>query len=525
MNIYAEKWAKLTFHGFNQEEYRKKIGSWRKGATQVCDIVSQGKNCGVVADTAAGKTIIAILSAVALGKRTLFLAPQRLLDEQHNELVGKIDGTSIQTRFIHGKVSRKKRIWNDPSESIVFATPQVVVKDKSFNIRDFELVIFDEMHRATGRYPYVQLAREAHENGLAIIGLSASPGGSLERIERLKRNLFLNKYVRIEVETPPKGESILIAEVDENLRAIEEIFLELIGEVAEKIRAQGVEFDPTNTTMKGFEKIEEFLKAIDLFKGAYLAAKYRKLRHAYLTAMIDGYDPLLKYLTKVKETDSSKSGREIVYDRRVWKVARIAKDSLHPKVELLFKVLSSMKNFKRTTLVFIGQKTTANGFAERCEEMGLRAGLLFGGSDKSIPKQKKMLEKLACKELDLVFATSVAEEGLSVPEIDAVIHYAMPLTEISLIQRSGRTGRMKYGNVIFIALNHPFDNSMYYASRGKARKMRKLLRSEIAGETSQENVLIPNGPHMTLEFGRPIYHLKKKGKRWVDVWTPSLFGE
>ena len=44
-------------------------------------------------------------------------------------------------------------------------------------------------------------------------------------------------------------------------------------------------------------------------------------------------------------------------------------------------------------------------------------------------------------------ATSIAEEGLDIPEVDLVVFYEPIPSEIRYIQRRGRTGRKTAGNV------------------------------------------------------------------------------
>ena len=508
MDNLAEKWKKLTFHGFRQEEYAKKHVSWENAARLLLEILLEGLNCGLVADTAAGKTIIALLAIYALGKRVLFLTPQRLLAEQHHDLTGKMDGDDFNSRIIHGHTGRKKRIWNDPADRIVFATPHVVMEDIRkglFGFQDFQIVVFDEMHRATGDYPYVPLAKLVNENGLQIFGLTASPGWKLEKVGPVRNNLFLNKFFEVNVETPKKIEDIVLAETDDNLKEIENIFRRLLLELAREISAMGIEMDQEELThMRIFQSIEKELKIKHKYRGAYLAAKYRKLYHAYFITLTESYGTVLEYLGRMKREDGSVAAREIVLDKRVWQLATIAKNNCHPKVERFFEILATLKNRQKNALIFFSQKTTARALAELLKEKGWRIELLFGSRDKNIKHQKVVLQKIADREIDFVFATSVAEEGLSVPEIDTVIHYSMPPTEISLIQRSGRTGRMKKGHVIFLTINHPLDRIFYFAAKAKVKKMRQLIKD---GLLERETMPIP----------------RRKSKKQEDYLTLPLF--
>ena len=510
-------WSKLNFHGFKQEEYAKKYLSWKAGAKKLVEFLEQWRSVGLIADTAAGKTIITILAVFALGKRTLFLTPQRLLTGQHSDLVALMDTNKeyLHSRFINGEVSKQKRIWNDPADQIVFATPHVVmaeIKNGSFNMGDFGLVIFDEMHKATGNYPYVPLAKIAYTSGLFSVGLSASPGGTIEKISIIKENLFLKDLFRVEVETPKKNEDVVVAEMDEHILQIEHLFTDMLLDVAGNIADLGIKMDRTSVTnMRVFEDIaEELLTKYKYQKGGLLAAKYRKIYHAYFIAITESYGTLLEYLDRMEQKDGSKSGRQIVLDDNTRKIANIARTSSHPKVEKFFELLSSLKQAGKNALVFFSQKSTALALKKYFSGNEFEIEILFGGTDKNIKHQAKVLQKMAAREVDFIFATSVAEEGLSVPEIDTVIQYSMPQTETALLQRSGRTGRMKTGHVVFLTINHSLDKVFYYVAKAKTKKMRKIIGEEMFS-ANEEPAEPPSPPR------------KGKRKKWKDDSTVPLF--
>ena len=512
---WEEIWSKLPFENFNQEELTKKIGDWKKYAQIMIEKFSKKENFGLVASTAAGKTIMAILAIIGMNPRVIFLAPRRILVNQHIELLQKISGGKIPARAITGETTTLERKWNEISERFIFATPHVFLEEMRkgrINLHGFDLVVFDEMHRAAGNYPYISLAREMSGLGTLICGLSASPGGNLEKIERLKKNLFLESFLEAAIETPKKIESFVEVELDEILLEMDALFSAMLVEILHKINEFGKELGiavETNAPlpMRRFENIERILISYDRYEGSYLAAKYRKLYHAYYNALTEDYETLKKYMEKLeKEAPLKKSSREIVSDERMKKIFALATGKMHPKKEKLIDLLSSLKRMGKNALVFFYQKNTIEAvygltkFYFRCDK-------IFGGKDRNLKHQKEVLEKLANRQIDFLFATSVAEEGISIPEIDFVIHYSMPPTEIALLQRSGRTGRVKTGNIIFLALNHKMDKIMYFATKAKVNKMKAEMK-----ELSREN-----------HFVFPEKNLKKPRKKKRDELTLPLF--
>jgi Fanconi anemia group M protein len=72
-------------------------------------------------------------------------------------------------------------------------------------------------------------------------------------------------------------------------------------------------------------------------------------------------------------------------------------------------------------------------------------------------------------------ATSIAEEGLDIPEVDLVVFYEPIPSEIRYIQRKGRTGRKSAGMVTILAASDTIDMRHLYASNQRVEKMKKSL--------------------------------------------------
>ena len=85
----------------------------------------------------------------------------------------------------------------------VVSTPQVIENDlltRRISLRDVSCIIFDEAHRAVGNYAYVYIAERYGREGTdrLVLGITASPGSSLERIEEVCGNIGAT---RIETKT------------------------------------------------------------------------------------------------------------------------------------------------------------------------------------------------------------------------------------------------------------------------------------------------------------------------------------
>jgi len=76
----------------------------------------------------------------------------------------------------------------------------------------------------------------------------------------------------------------------------------------------------------------------------------------------------------------------------------------------------------------------------------------------------------------VLVATSIAEEGLDILEVDHVIFYEPVPSEIRYIQRRGRTGRRVAGKVTILIAENTLDEAFYWSSMTRAKKMRKIIR-------------------------------------------------
>ena len=58
----------------------------------------------------------------------------------------------------------------------------------------------------------------------------------------------------------------------------------------------------------------------------------------------------------------------------------------------------------------------------------------------------------------MIIATSVAEEGLDIGEVDLIICYDSGMSPIRLTQRMGRTGRKRNGRIVLLLTEKEYAN-------------------------------------------------------------------
>jgi len=121
---------------------------------------------------------------------------------------------------------------------------------------------------------------------------------------------------------------------------------------------------------------------------------------------------------------------------------------LSPKVELFVKRLSELfaASKERKCIVFTQRRNTAKALLELCQKLNilnLRPGVLVGinhdlTGTTTFRQQFLVMAKFRQGEINCLFATSVAEEGLDIPDCNLVVRFDLYDTMIQYVQSRGR---------------------------------------------------------------------------------------
>ncbi|KAG9560859.1 dicer-like protein, partial [Aureobasidium melanogenum] len=137
-------------------------------------------------------------------------------------------------------------------------------------------------------------------------------------------------------------------------------------------------------------------------------------------------------------------------------------------------------------IVFVEQRSTAYLLHQVFEKIGgphLRAGLLIGASNGRLDDvqstfrgQVITLIKFRKGELNCLFATSVAEEGLDIPDCNLVVRFDICKTMIQYVQSRGRA-RRKNSKFLHMKEKHNWDHdNVLNEIRGAERVMRTFCK-------------------------------------------------
>jgi ERCC4-related helicase/ERCC4-type nuclease len=474
----------------------------------------------VVLPTGLGKTVVALMVLLARLDRgkVLFMAPTRPLVEQHASFLENVlKDNSIVVHFT-GEISpeRRKEMWE--VARVIVSTPQVVENDllsRRISLRDVSCIIFDEAHRAVGNYAYVYIAERYQREGndQIVLGITASPGSSLERIEEVCTNLGAAR-VETKTESDPdvspfvherEIEIVKVTVPQEILRLrslLEEVLVER-GEALDHLGgAEGFRAPKRmdRTSKKDLLDLQKRLRGSiarnptpNLYQAVSVLAEVLKLKHAVELAETQGVDSLARYLDRLDSEAASKGGskaaKRIMDDPRV-KEAVYALERMdvdHPKLRAVKDLVEEQLRSKTDSriMVFTNYRDTASSVLDFLKDSGdeiIRPVRFVGQSSRvadeglSQKKQAEILQKFRDDEYNVLIATSVGEEGIDIPATDMVLFYEPVPSEIRSIQRKGRTGRARAGRVVVLVAKGTRDEAYRWISDRKEKNMRQQIR-------------------------------------------------
>ncbi len=460
-----------------------------------------GYNSLVVLPTGLGKTLIAIIAiagALSKGKRAIILAPTKPLSEQHYEsLIRLLDIDKRLILLMTGNTSGSRRAALEKEAKVIVATPQTIANDlkrERLSLEDFGMVVFDECHRAVGRYAYTYIADECKLRGVQLIGLTASPGSNKKRINALVSTLGIeNIEVRISSDSDvmsfvmDKLTHVIYVEKNKAMEGILSSFKNLIDEHLGKLYQYGLSpFKSYDNMPKG--RIIQIGTSIDRLQTSnykYMAMYHYvyllNLSHAYDLLSTEGFYPFVSYIDSLKSREKkSRSLQSILNNSTVINAFASAKYALadgieHPKIFKIIDLLNTALKGK-TVMVFAQYRSTIKKIVELLADYGTDARA-FVGKKEGITQfdQKQTIESFRKGDFKVLVATSIGEEGLDIPAVDAVIFYEPIPNEIRNIQRRGRAGRIKVGEIYMLVTRDTKDEIYLMISRMKERRMQELL--------------------------------------------------
>lgn len=517
------------------------------------DVLKSG-NSMIVAPTALGKTLMAVLVAAdRLNKfkesKVLLLAPSKPLALQHEKTFKEF--LKVKTGLITGAVAVKKRtdIWDE--SDIICATPQTIESDlinRRYTLKDVSLIVFDECHHAVGSYSYVYLANKYikdNKNSL-ILGLTASPGYDEDKIKVISENLFIEKIIIKSEEdedvkpyfNPIKMEWVKI-EMNDELKEIKKYIDIALNHRLKMLKNLKIiktinvgKIDILKARSKVQNKIgRSLIPPKECYRAMSILSAVITLQHSIELVETQGISPLYNYLEKTSKK-TSKASKGLMMDPDFSKAILLTKTAKnksieHPKINKLMEILEEeLKEKNSKVIVFTQFRDTLDMISRHCKIKGIDSLEFYGQGSRdgkkglSQKEQKKILEQFENEDNNVLISTSVAEEGIDIPAVDLVILYEPVPSEIRMIQRRGRTGRKDSGRIKILITKGTRDESYYWSSKNKEKKMKTHLYNKSTVENINTRPMTKD--NLSIQYNKKeIIEEEKSSKDKIKIYADT----
>jgi Fanconi anemia group M protein len=440
------------------------------------------ENCIVVLPTGLGKTAIALqVIAEYLSKGTggaLFLAPTRVLVNQHYEFL-KANLTLDDISLITGEdpIQKRTKLWGN---SVICATPEITKNDFDRQIvspEQFNLVVFDEVHRTTGDYAYSGIAERFKNFSARLVGMTATLPSEKEKATEILIKLRISSIAERTEDSPDVKPYIqetntewINVELPPELKSIQTLLKLALDERYETLRKNGIRL-AEQQSLSALLRIRQFVLNQNRRSAKPL---FTAIRIHYALSMLEahGITPFLKFCERARAKKGVGVKELFEIDPNFTRAVHLAKEAQskgieHSKIPKLKEILESVPG---KALIFTSYRDSVDLIYNKLTEMGVSAGILIGKAGESGLKQKEQIETVQ-KFRDGVFqvlvATRVGEEGLDIAEVNQVIFYDNVPSSIRFIQRRGRTGRKDTGKLVVLIAKNTIDERYYWIGKRK----------------------------------------------------------
>ncbi len=477
------------------------------------------RNTLVILPTALGKTVISAMVAANLlfhyrNSKVLVMAPTRPLVLQHrNSFSRLLKLRERDTLLLTGETppENRKLLWEGEAR-IVFSTPQVVRNDLLEHrvlLENYGLLVFDECHRAVKEYAYKDIAQfyVSQARYPLILGMTASPGSDLNRVLEVCRNLYMEKVEYRSEEDPDVKPYIQPIEIEWKRVNLPREYVQIKFQIRSMLNRRltwlcergiikrKLEYVTRRNLLEAGNELRFMLEeSIEEERGQIFTAIINQSLALTLFHMLElletqGLHTLRTFLDKIELEKKEKRSYALLVSDQEYKTLKTSVESIsteHPKVEMLKQIVKEQIEKKPSSrmLTFTQYRDTASHLVKELNAiLNVKAERFVGQASRTWDKgltQKEQAERIRMLEegdLNVLVATSIAEEGLDIPAVDQVIFYEPIPSEIRYIQRRGRTGRKAPGKVTILAANESLDMIYLYASEKRTEKMRTIAKN------------------------------------------------
>lgn len=483
-------------------------------------------NTLVALPTGLGKTFIAATVMLNFYRWTktakiVFVAPTKPLVTQQIDACYNIAGIPrSETTLLTGDIPPALRSDEWEKRRVFFMTPQTLLNDLSHGYADpksIGLIVIDEAHRAVGEYAYAKATKliRRFSNSFRVLALTATPGSKVETVQEVIDNLGIShceirteESLDIRQYVHQRSIDQIVLDPSDEINLIGELFTEALKPLTEKLSAQNIWYgrNPMALTTYGLIQAQkEWFAARGhrtnqgvQFMMRAIFSVLTSLAHSIKLLQYHGIRPFYDNMVDFRSEQEGKGDKGSKYRRQIIDSTSFQEmmDKIsgwlkmdgfvgHPKLTALADCVLNhfMDNGEATrVIVFSEYRDSAEEIVRmfNTHRPLIKATVFVGQADGKRGegmKQKQQIEtieKFKTGAYNVLVATSIGEEGLDIGQVDLIVCYDSSASPIRMLQRMGRTGRKRAGNIVLLLMRGK-EEEQFAKSKDNYEKMQQLI--------------------------------------------------
>ncbi|KAF4455429.1 hypothetical protein F53441_2218 [Fusarium austroafricanum] len=485
-------------------------------------------NTLVALPTGLGKTFIAATVMLNFYRWTkkaklVFVAPTKPLVAQQVDACYNIAGIPrSETTLLTGDIPPALRVDEWESRRVFFMTPQTLLNDISHGYADpksIALLVIDEAHRAVGEYAYAKVTKliRRFSKSFRVLALTATPGSKIETVQEVIDNLGISHCeirtedsIDIRQYVHQRNIEQVVLDPSDEIAMVSELFTKALKPMTDKLSSQNIWFgrSPMAITAYGLMQSQrEWFASRGRHANQGVQHMMRavfsvltSIAHSIKLLNFHGIKPFYDNLVDLRSEQEGKGEKGSKYKRQLIQdpnfqemMDKISKwlrtDGFvgHPKLTALADTvlnhfMDQGENSTTRVIVFSEYRDSAEDIVRMLNKHQplIKASVFVGQADgkrgegMKQAQQIETIERFKRGEFNVLVATSIGEEGLDIGQVDLIVCYDSSASPIRMLQRMGRTGRKRAGNIVLLLMRGK-EEDQFAKSKDNYEKMQTLI--------------------------------------------------